>query len=59
MLIMMPMALTWSSGTSSSTIDALLPPSSSWSRFSVGAAAAMIRRPVGVDPVKVTMSTIG
>ena len=38
---------------------ALLPPSSSWTFFTVPAADAMIRRPVAVDPVKVTMSTIG
>ena len=55
----MPMVATWSSGTSSRTIDALLPPSSSCRRFTVGAAAAMIARPVAVEPVKVTMSTIG
>ena len=44
---------------SSSTIAADLPPSSRKTRLRVSLAAAMIRRPVGVDPVKVTMSTSG
>ena len=44
---------------SSSTIAADLPPSSRKTFLSVSLAAAMIRRPVGVDPVKVTMSTSG
>jgi hypothetical protein len=44
---------------SSSAIAADLPPSSRKTFFSVGAAAAMIARPVAVDPVKDTMSTRG
>ncbi len=44
---------------SSRTIAADLPPSSRNTFFSVSLAAAMIARPVGVDPVKVTMSTSG
>ncbi len=36
-----------------------LPPSSSDTFFSVGAAAATIALPTAVDPVKVTMSTRG
>ena len=44
---------------SSSTIAADLPPSSRKTFFSVGAAAAMIARPVAVEPVKETMSTRG
>ena len=44
---------------SSSTMAADLPPSSRKTFFSVGAAAAMIARPVSVDPVKDTMSTRG
>ena len=44
---------------SSSTIEADLPPSSRKTFFRVGAAAAMIARPVSVDPVNETMSTRG
>ena len=44
---------------SSRTMAADLPPSSRKTFFSVALAAAMIARPVGVDPVKVTMSTSG
>ncbi len=44
---------------SSSTIAADLPPSSRKTFLRVSLAAAMMRRPVGVDPVKVTMSTSG
>ena len=44
---------------SSSMTKADLPPSSRNTFFTVSLAAAMIRRPTGVDPVKVTMSTIG
>ncbi len=44
---------------SSSTIIADLPPSSRKTFLTVSLAAAMIRRPVGVEPVKVTMSTSG
>ena len=44
---------------SSRTIAADLPPSSRKTFFSVVLAAAMIARPVGVEPVKVTMSTSG
>ena len=44
---------------SSRTIAADLPPSSRKTFFSVGAAAAMMARPVAVDPVKETMSTRG
>ncbi len=36
-----------------------LPPSSRNTGFSVGAAAAMMRRPVAVEPVKAIMSTSG
>ena len=44
---------------SSSTIAADLPPSSRNTFFSVGAAAAMIARPVAVEPVNETRSTRG
>ena len=44
---------------SSSTIIADLPPSSRKTRLTVSLAAAMIRRPVAVEPVKVTTSTSG
>jgi hypothetical protein len=44
---------------SSSTMAADLPPSSRKTRLSVALAAAMMARPVGVDPVNVTMSTSG
>ena len=44
---------------SSSTIAADLPPSSRKTFLSVSLAAAMMRLPVGVEPVKVTMSTSG
>ena len=49
----------YSSDTSSRTIWALFPPSSSWWRFMVAAPLAMMRRPVAVEPVKVIMSTMG
>ena len=54
-----PMVRAYSSPTSPRTTVALLPPSSNWTRFTVAEADAMIRRPVAVEPVKVTMSTIG
>ena len=44
---------------SSSAMKADLPPSSRNTFFTVSLAAAMIRRPVAVEPVKLTMSTIG
>ena len=44
---------------SSSTTKADLPPSSRKTFFTVSLPTAMIRRPTGVDPVKVTMSTRG
>ena len=44
---------------SSSMITADLPPSSRKTRLTVSLAAAMIRRPVAVEPVKVTTSTSG
>ena len=44
---------------SSSAMNADSPPSSRNTFFTVSLAAAMIRRPVAVDPVKLTMSTIG
>ena len=44
---------------SSSMIAADLPPSSRKTRLTVSLAAAMIRRPTAVDPVKVTTSTSG
>jgi hypothetical protein len=44
---------------SSNTRHAALPPHSSEIRFSVGAAAAMILRPVSVEPVNETLSTSG
>ena len=47
------------SATSSSTMWADLPPSSRKTRLMVSAPAAMIRRPVAVEPVKLTMSTSG
>ncbi|CAB4726145.1 unannotated protein [freshwater metagenome] len=50
---------TEATSASSSAIAADLPPSSRKTFFSVGAAAAMIARPVAVDPVKETMSTRG
>ena len=44
---------------SSRTMAADLPPSSRNTFFRVSLAADMIALPVGVDPVKVTMSTSG
>ena len=44
---------------SSRTMAADLPPSSRNTRLSVSLAAAMIRRPVAVEPVNVTTSTSG
>src|SRR5207244_4314683 len=44
---------------SSSTMLADLPPSSRNTFFTVSAALAMMRRPVAVEPVNVTMSTMG
>ena len=38
-------------------MKALFPPSSRNTFFTVSLAAAMMRRPTGVDPVNVTMST--
>ena len=46
-----------SASSSTRLID--LPPSSRKTGFTVAAAAAMIRRPVAVEPVKATMSTSG
>src|SRR3954447_8202078 len=45
--------------TSSSTIAALLPPSSSEMRFNRSVARAPTRRPAAVDPVNDTLSTPG
>src|SRR4051794_41084665 len=45
--------------TSSSTIAALLPPSSSDTRFSRSVASAPTRRPAAVDPVNDTLSMPG
>src|SRR3954462_3874973 len=45
--------------TSSSTIAALLPPSSSDTRFSRSVASEPTRRPAAVDPVNDTLSTPG
>ena len=45
--------------TSSSTMAASLPPSSSVSRFSVGAALAITLRPVAVEPVNAIFATSG
>ena len=50
---------TAATSASSSAIAADLPPSSRKTRFRVGAAAAMIARPVAVEPVNDTMSTRG
>ena len=50
---------TEATSASSSAIAADLPPSSRNTFFSVGAAAAMIARPVAVEPVKDTMSIRG
>ena len=47
------------SSTSSSTTWADLPPSSRNTRVMLLLAAAMTLRPVSVDPVKLTMSTLG
>jgi len=44
---------------SSSTMNADLPPSSRNTFFTVSLAAAMMLRPVAVEPVKLTMSTRG
>src|SRR5881394_981021 len=44
---------------SGSTMPASLPPSSSVSRLSEGAALSMILRPVAVDPVKVSLAIPG
>src|SRR3546814_10199157 len=46
---------TFSTSTSGITIAASLPPSSSVTRFSVGAADSMTRRPVAVEPVKLIL----
>ena len=48
-----------SRSASSITTKADLPPSSRNTFFTVGLAAAMIRRPVAVEPVKLTESTAG
>src|SRR4051812_38833758 len=50
---------TAATSASSSAMAADLPPSSRNTFFSVGAAAAMIARPVAVEPVNETMSTRG
>ena len=50
---------TFSTSTSGMTIAASLPPSSSVTRFSVGAADSITRRPVAVDPVKLILSKPG
>jgi len=47
------------STTSSSTIEADLPPSSRNTLVTLADAAAITRRPVAVEPVKLTMSTRG
>ena len=54
-----PMLRATSSETSSSTTWALLPPSSSCTRFIWLPQRDMMRRPVAVEPVKVTMSMSG
>ena len=48
-----------SRSASAKTMLGFLPPSSRATRFTVGAAAAMIRRPVTMPPVKETRSTSG
>ena len=52
-------AILASRSASSRMMSADLPPSSRKRRLSVGAPAAMIRRPVAVDPVKEMRSTRG
>src|SRR5215211_8934669 len=47
------------SDASSNTIIGVLPPSSRFSRFSVLAAAAAIRRPTSILPVKLTWDHLG
>jgi hypothetical protein len=50
----------WHKGaTSGNTMAASLPPNSSVSLLSVPDALSMIRRPVGVEPVKLILSTPG
>jgi hypothetical protein len=49
----------WSSGASSNTMLAALPPSSSVSALSVPATPLAIRLPISVDPVNATLSTPG
>ena len=48
-----------SMSASSTTMNADLPPSSRNTFFTVSLAAAMMARPAGVEPVKLTMSTRG
>ena len=52
-------ATAWAMGASSSTTAADLPPSSRKTRLRLPAAAVMTRRPVAVEPVKLTRSTRG
>ena len=54
-----PAELATSRSASSSTMSALLPPSSSDTRFSVRPAAAPTRRPTAVEPVKAIIATFG
>src|SRR6478672_94784 len=49
----------WSSGASSNTMLAALPPSSRVSALSVPATPRAIRLPISVEPVKATLSTPG
>src|SRR6476620_4504046 len=48
-----------SRSASSNTMKEALPPSSSDSFFTVGAHCSISRRPTGVDPVKLSLRTIG
>ena len=49
----------WSTGASSNTMFAALPPSSRVNRFRVPATARAIARPTSVEPVNATLSTPG
>ena len=52
-------SMAWSSGASSNTMLAALPPSSRVSALSVPAMARPISLPTAVEPVKATLSTSG
>ena len=54
-----PAGMAFSSGASSNTTNADLPPSSRVTFLMVSAASAATRLPARTDPVKLTMSTIG